>query len=169
MSRRSWSAVDLRSKVSELEVETLRQWLQDLPPTDYALSIKPLRYRKAPHLGGFCWYEDRLIELQMPEPFKEWSEEVYYKARRVPGRRMRFRWFSRRVRFRNRRDVIRFLYCHEFYHWYLKVVLGRKAAAETACDRFALQHFRARHGGTSWKDELPGYQLEGSSQLRHTA
>ena len=41
-------------------------------------------------------------------------------------------------------EVIRFLYCHEYYHYYLHEVLGRKGAAETACDRFALKYFR-RH------------------------
>ena len=170
MTRHGWAAIDLRSRVSGLEVETLRRWLQDLPPSvGYAVSVKPLRYRTAPHLGGFCWYEDRLIELQLPEPFKPWSEDVYYRAQRRPGTRMRFKWCSRRVRFRDRREVVRFLYCHEFYHWYLKVVLGRKAAAETACDRFALKHFRARRKATSWKDELPGYQVEGSRQLKRSA
>ena len=29
------------------------------------------------------------------------------------------------------RDVVRFLYCHEWMHWYLKERLGRKSAAET--------------------------------------
>jgi hypothetical protein len=40
--------------------------------------------------------------------------------------------------------VLRFLYCHEWMHWYLREVLGRKSAAETACDRFALRNFRRR-------------------------
>jgi hypothetical protein len=38
--------------------------------------------------------------------------------------------------------VLRFLYCHEWMHWYLREVLGRKSAAETACDRFALRNYR---------------------------
>jgi hypothetical protein len=29
-------------------------------------------------------------------------------------------------------------------HWYLKERLGRKSAAETACDRFALRNYRRR-------------------------
>jgi hypothetical protein len=29
-------------------------------------------------------------------------------------------------------------------HWYLKERLGKKAAAETACDRFALRNYRRR-------------------------
>ena len=56
----------------------------------------------------------------------------------------RFRWFYRNIVFRTKTEVIRFLYCHEYYHYYLFEVLGRKGSAETACDRFALEHFRAR-------------------------
>jgi hypothetical protein len=82
---------------------------------------------------------------------------VYVRARRKPGRRLAFQWFSQTVRFRTRREVLRFLYLHEFYHWYLREVRGRKAAAETACDRFALAHFRARNRDVDWSSVLPGY------------
>jgi hypothetical protein len=44
--------------------------------------------------------------------------------------------------------VLRFLYCHEWMHWYLRERLGRKAAAETACDRFALLNYRRSTVGT---------------------
>ena len=139
--RRSWATVPLRSRVTGVDAETLRRWLADLPPPPgYAVSARPLRYRQAPHLAAFCWYEDRLIELQVPEPFRAWEERVYYRARRKPGRRLAFQWFSRRVRFRTRREV-----------------RGGKASAETACDRFALAHFRARHAGVDWTALLPGY------------
>lgn len=72
-----------------------------------------------------------------------------YRAQRIKGRAaygnpFAFRWFYRDVLFRNKTKVIRFLYCHEYYHYYLHEVLGRKGAAETACDRFALEHFRRR-------------------------
>jgi len=40
--------------------------------------------------------------------------------------------------------VLRFLYCHEWMHWYLREELGRKSAAETTCDRFALRNYRRR-------------------------
>ena len=40
--------------------------------------------------------------------------------------------------------MLRFLYCHEWMHWYLREQLGRKSAAETACDRFALRNYRRR-------------------------
>jgi hypothetical protein len=53
-------------------------------------------------------------------------------------------WLSEGLTFRTQRDVVRFLYCHEWYHWYLKEVLGQRSAAETACDRFALRNYRRR-------------------------
>jgi len=156
--RRAWSVVPVRSRVTGVDADTLRQWLADLPPpVGYGVSARPLRYRLAPHLAAFCWYEDRLIELQVPEPFRTWDEKVYVRARRKPGRRLAFQWFSQTVRFRTRREVLRFLYLHEFYHWYLREVRGRKAAAETACDRFALAHFRARNRDVDWSSVLPGY------------
>jgi hypothetical protein len=57
---------------------------------------------------------------------------------------MRFTWFADRIRFRTRREVLRFVYCHEWLHWYLREMLGRRSGAETACDRFALRNFRRR-------------------------
>ena len=156
--RRAWSPIPIRSRVTGVDAETLRRWLADLPPPPgYAVSARPLRYRQAPHLAAFCWYDDHLIELQVPEPFAAWDEKVYYRARRRPGKRLSFRWFSKTIRFRTRREVLRFLYCHEFYHWYLREVRGGKAGAETACDRFALAHFRARNTRVDWSEVLPGY------------
>ena len=55
---------------------------------------------------------------------------------------MRFVWLSDGVTFRRPREVLRFLYLHEWMHWYLKERLGKKSAAETACDRFALRNYR---------------------------
>ena len=162
--------MSVRSTVDGLEAATARRWLQDLPPASgYAVSARPLRYRTAPHLGAFCWYDDGLIELQVPVPFKAWNETVYHRAHRKPGRRLAFRWEGRRIHFRTRREVLRFLYCHEFYHWYLREVLGRKSAAETACDRFALAHFHRRHLGVDWAAELPGYGIRGTRPLSRTA
>jgi hypothetical protein len=111
---------------------------------DYTVIVKPLRYRTRPHLAAMTVFEDRSITLQVPEPFRPFQEDVNFGARHLRGKGLRFRWLSSRVRFRSRRDVIRFLYCHEWYHWYLKEVLGQKSAAETACDRFALRNFRRR-------------------------
>jgi hypothetical protein len=48
------------------------------------------------------------------------------------------------VTFRTQRQVLRFLYLHEWMHWYLRERLGRRSAAETTCDRFALQNYRRR-------------------------
>ena len=62
--RRAWAAVPLRSRITGVDAETVRRWLADLPPPPgYGVSARPLRYRQAPHLAAFCWYEDRLIEL----------------------------------------------------------------------------------------------------------
>jgi hypothetical protein len=38
----------------------------------------------------------------------------------------------------------RCVYLHEWLHWYLREICGRRAGAETACDRFALRNFRRR-------------------------
>ena len=45
---------------------------------------------------------------------------------------------------RTRRDVLRFLYCHEWLHWYMREIRRWRSGAETACDRFALRNFRRR-------------------------
>jgi len=66
----------------------------------------------------------------------------YRTSPHLAGRGLRFAWASESVSFRLRREVLRFLYCHEWMHWYLKEVLGKRSAAETACDRFALRNFR---------------------------
>lgn len=167
---RAWASVTVRSRIDGLDQQTVRRWLLDLPPAaGYAVSARPLRYRRAPHLGAFCWYEDELIELLVPEPFKPWTERVYHRAHRKPGPGLAFRWESKAIRFRTRREVLRFLYCHEFYHWYLREVRGRKAAAETACDRFALEHFRALRKDTDWPSLLPGYSLIRSRPVSRSA
>src|SRR5205807_10226805 len=102
----------------------------------------PLRYRWEPHLAARCEFEERRIVLQVPIPWRPFKEPVIYAARRKRGVGMRFAWASETVYFRGRRDVLRFLYCHEWMHWYLHEVLGKRSAAETACDRFALRNFR---------------------------
>ena len=40
--------------------------------------------------------------------------------------------------------MLRFVYLHEWLHWYLREMVGRRSGAETACDRFALRNFRRR-------------------------
>jgi hypothetical protein len=133
--------VNLTARVPDLPAHKLRRWLRGLPPTDYDVVVAPLRYRTRPHLSGWTDFEARRITLQIPQPFLPFGEVVPYAARRRPGKGLRFVWLSEGVTFKNPRQVVRFLYCHEWMHWYLKERLGRKAAAETACDRFALRNY----------------------------
>src|SRR4029077_18644901 len=120
-----------------------RRALAGLPHAgDYEVVIKPLRYRSSPHLAARCEFEDRRIVLQIPIPFRPFREPVVYAARRKRGRGLSFAWASETVSFRLRREVLRFLYCHEWMHWYLYEALGRRSSAETACDRVALLNCR---------------------------
>jgi hypothetical protein len=132
----------VRSTVKWLSPEQVREDLSGLPPaTGYALVVKPLRYRDRPHLAAYTEFEERRITIQVPEPFFPFGEIVPYAAKRVAAKGMRFAWISEGLTFRKPREVLRFLWCHEWYHWYLKEVLGRKSHAETACDRFALHNY----------------------------
>ena len=60
---------------------------------------------------------------------------------------MRFIWLTEGVTFRKPREVLRFLYLHEWMHWYLHRQHGRGLSAETTCDRFALLNYRKREVG----------------------
>ena len=110
----------------------------------YRVIVKPLRYRSRAHLSAWTDFAGREIVLQLPEPFLPFGEIVPYAARRRPGKGLRFVWLSEGVTFRTPREVLRFLYLHEWMHWYLREVLGKPSAAETACDRFALRNYRRR-------------------------
>jgi hypothetical protein len=132
----------IRSELPGFGGAEARRALEGLPRCDYEVVIKPLRYRTHPHLAARCEFEERRIVLQVPIPFRPFKEPVIFAARRKRGEGMRFAWASETVLFRGRRDVLRFLYCHEWMHWYLHEVLGKASAAETACDRFALRNFR---------------------------
>jgi hypothetical protein len=135
----------VRSDLAGLKVADVRRALSGLPsPGDYRLVIKPLRYRTKPNLSGLCEFDLGRIIVRVPEPFRPFDELVYVKARRKPGAGMRFAWVSEKVRFRSRRDVLRFVYLHEWLHWYMREIQGRRSGAETACDRFALRNFRRR-------------------------
>jgi hypothetical protein len=137
--------VKIASELPELPAGQVRQMLAGLPAADgYRVLVKPLRYREKPHLSAWTDFDERLIVLQMPEPFFAFGEVVPYAAKRRPGKGMRFIWLTEGVTFRTPRQVLRFLYCHEFMHWYLKERRGKKSAAETACDRFALANYRRR-------------------------
>jgi hypothetical protein len=137
--------VDITSTAEPVPPDAVARALRGLPDADgYAVRVKPLRYRERPHLSAWTDFDQRTITLQVPEPFFPFGEVVPYAAKRRPGKRMRFIWLTEGVTFRTRREVLRFLYCHEWMHWYLREVLGRKSAAETACDRFALRNYRRR-------------------------
>lgn len=136
----------IRSKDPRVAEATAARWLAGFPDAaGYEVLVRPLRYRSRPHLAAYTEFDERRITLQVPEPFLPFGEIVQYGAVRVPARGMRFHWLSEGLTFRTPREVVRFLYLHEWYHWYLKEVLGRASAAETACDRFALRNFRRRH------------------------
>lgn len=144
-SRAHASGLIVRSDLNGFKVTDVRRALSGLPsPGDYRVVIKPLRYRTRPHLSGLCEFDVGRIIVRVPEPFRPFDEVVYFGARRKPGAGMRFAWKSEKVPFRTRRDVLRFVYLHEWLHWYLREMLGKRAGAETACDRFALRNFRRR-------------------------
>jgi hypothetical protein len=137
--------VRIRSTVPGIDARRVRAWLASFPPArGYEVLVRPLRYRTRPHLAAYTEFDERRITIQVPEPFLPFGEVVQYGAKRLPGKGMRFVWLSEGLTFRTPREVVRFLYCHEWYHWYLKEVLGTASAAETACDRFALANFRRR-------------------------
>ena len=137
--------MSIRSDLPGLKVADVRRALSGLPsPGDYRVVIKAQRYRTRPSLSGLCEFDVGRIIVRVPQPFRPFHELVYVNARRKPGEGMKFAWLSERVRFRTPRDVLRFVYLHEWLHWYLREMRGRRAGAETACDRFALRNFRRR-------------------------
>jgi hypothetical protein len=137
--------VRIASRVGALPAATVRQHLRGLPEArGYRVIVKPLRYRNRPHLAALTDFGERLIVLQVPVPFLPFGEIVPYAAKRAPGKGIRFLWLSEGLTFRTPREVLRFCYCHEWMHWYLRERLGQASAAETACDRFALLNYQRR-------------------------
>jgi hypothetical protein len=137
--------VRITSDLPELSAAAVRRALTGLPDArGYHVRVTPLRYRERPHLSAWTDFEDRRITLQVPAPFFPFGEVVPYAAQRRPGKGIRFIWMTEGVTFRTPRQVLRFLYLHEWMHWYLKERLGKKSRAETACDRFALRNYRRR-------------------------
>lgn len=132
------------SAVPEIPADAVLAAMDGLPAAEgYDVHVKYLRYREKPHLSAWTDFDAKTITIQIPEPFLPFGEVVPYAARRRPGAgKMRFIWITEGITFRTPREVIRFLYCHEWMHWYLRERLGRKASAETACDRFALGNYR---------------------------
>jgi hypothetical protein len=137
--------VRITSSLPALSDDDVVRAIEGLPEAEgYELLVRPLRYRTQPHLAAFTVFDDRSITLQVPEPFHVFGEVVHYGAKRIAGKGMKFVPLSEGLTFRARSEVVRFLYCHEWYHWFLYEVLGQKSSAEIACDRFALRNFRRR-------------------------
>ncbi len=131
------------SDLDGLPRATVLHALHGLPDArGYVVHVTALRYRQRPHLSAWTDFDRRTITLQVPQPFFAFGEVIPYAARRRPGKGIRFIWLTEGVTFRTPREVLRFLYLHEWMHWYLKERLGKKSRAETACDRFALRNYR---------------------------
>ena len=132
----------LYSTHQRIDVAQFRELLSGLPDAQgYDVTLKPLRYRTNPHLAAETDYEAKTIVIRLPEPFFPFGDTVAYGAKRIAAKGLRFVWLSEGVTFRTPRDVVRFLYCHEWMHWFLHERLGRKGSAETTCDRFALRNY----------------------------
>ena len=137
----------LTSDVPDLPAALVARHLSGLPAAEgYSIDVTTLRYREKPHLSAVTRFDEKTITLQVPEPFYPFGEIIPYGAKRRPGRgkKIQFIWLTEGVTFRSPRDVLRFLYLHEWMHWYLRERLGRKSQAETTCDRFALHNYRRR-------------------------
>lgn len=128
--------------VSEADV---RRWLSGFPVAEgYRVTVKPLRYRHRPGLAARTLLEERDMEIQVPVPFHPFGEVIAVGAVRRPGSQLRFIPLTEGLTFTTPREVVRFLYLHEFMHVHLWDRTRRGTAAETTCDRFALRNFRRR-------------------------
>ncbi len=146
-----------RSGSMPIRVYDLPRWsparvarlLDGLPrASGYEVVVKPLRWRTRPHVQAFCDFREKVITIQVPVPFLPFREYIPYRAKRVrKHRRLYFRWYARIVWFHRPDELIRYLYLHEYYHWYLREVRHKRSGAETACDRFALQQLGRGVGG----------------------
>jgi hypothetical protein len=124
----------VRSSLASHPPEKVRDVLRGLPmATGYRLWVKPLRYRTRPHLQAFTFWDRPEMVIQVPEPFVPFAEVVDLGSQ---GRPL--------AQFRTRRDVIRFLYLHEFCHYWLYLVHGWGTSAEVQCDRYAHAGYRRR-------------------------
>ena len=122
----------VRSVLPGYSPARVREVLRGLPTaTGYTTTVKPLRYRTSPHLQAFTYWDHPEIVLQVPEPFRPFRERVDLGLVGDPN-----------VLFRTRRDVLRFLYLHEFCHWWLYLTHGWGSSAEIQCDRYAYANFR---------------------------
>jgi hypothetical protein len=138
--------VEVTSTAADLTRADIRRAIAGFPHAEgYDLRVIPLRYRgDKPHLSAWTDFDERTITIQIPEPFLPFGEVVPYGAKRRQGKAMRFIWLTEGVTFRAPREVLRFLYLHEWMHWYLREHKGTKSQAETTCDRFALHNYKKR-------------------------
>lgn len=137
------------SIVEQIPAARVRAAIEGFPEAcGYSIEVRPLRYRDRPHLSAWTDFDAHEIVLQVPEPFFTFGEVVPYAAKRRPGKGMRFIWLSEGLTFRTWREVVRFLYLHEWMHARGTVELlargNRTAIGETVCDRFALFNYRRR-------------------------
>jgi hypothetical protein len=124
----------VRSFLPGYPAPKIREILRGLPTaTGYRVDVKPLRYRTRPHLVAFTFWESPEMLIQVPEPWRPFSELVDLGRDGTPV-----------IPFRTRREVIRFLYLHEFCHWWLYLTHGWGSSAEILCDRYAYANFRRR-------------------------
>ena len=138
--------MDVSSTVPEVTRADIRRAIAGFPHADgYDLHVIPLRYRgDKPHLSAWTDFEAKTITIQIPEPFLPFGEVIPFGAKKRPGKKMRFIWLTEGVTFRTPREVIRYLYLHEWMHWYLRERRNTASQAETTCDRFALHNYRKR-------------------------
>ena len=145
LAARTVAGMRVRSVVEGFTAQQVRRAIMGFPEAEgYRIEVRPLRYSDRPHLSAWTDFDTGTIVLQVPEPFYSFGEIVPYAAKRRPGKGLRFIWLTEGVTFRTPREVVRFLYLHEWMHWYLREQLGRRSHAETACDRFALRNYRRR-------------------------
>ena len=124
----------VRSTLPTHSAEKVREVLRGLPmATGYRLDVKALRYRTRPHLQAFTFWDKPVMIVQVPEPFVPFAEICDLGS-----------WGRPLVRFRTRREVIRFLYLHEFCHYWLFLTHGWGTSAEVQCDRYAFANYRKR-------------------------
>jgi hypothetical protein len=136
--------VKVEPGVRGFNAERVQRLLRDLPVArGYQVVVKPLHYRKRPYVHAYCEFDERRITIEVPTPFEPFWEDVPYRAKRIRAKGLKFKWYVRRLWFERPQELIRYLYLHEYYHWYLREALGKRSAAETACDRFALQRMGA--------------------------